>query len=94
MAATPALAAFPVFESGPDGVNGIGFNEKYCDRIFTPFQRLHGRAEYEGSGMGLAICLRIVERHGGKISVESAEGEGSRFTVILPARQGPARGED
>ncbi len=64
--------------------NGIGFDVKYLDRIFTPFQRLHGRSEYEGTGMGLAVCRRIVERHGGAITAESTPGEGTRFLVTLP----------
>lgn len=64
--------------------NGIGFDQKYLDRIFTPFQRLHGRDQYEGTGMGLAITRRIVERHGGSITARSAPGEGSRFIVRLP----------
>lgn len=64
--------------------NGIGFDEKYLDRIFTPFQRLHGRGIYEGTGMGLAICRKIVERHGGTITAQSHPGEGSTFIVTLP----------
>ncbi len=64
--------------------NGVGFEQKYADRIFAPFQRLHGRTEYEGTGMGLAIVRRIVERHGGTITAESTPGEGSRFVVTLP----------
>lgn len=67
--------------------NGIGFDTKYLDRIFTPFQRLHGRTEYEGTGMGLAVCRRIVERHGGTITAESAPGQGAKFTVVLPCYQ-------
>jgi signal transduction histidine kinase len=67
--------------------NGIGFDVKYLDRIFTPFQRLHGRTEYEGTGMGLAVCRRIAERHGGSITAESTPGEGSRFAVVLPMQQ-------
>jgi len=67
--------------------NGIGFDEKYLDRIFTPFQRLHGRGAYEGTGMGLAICRKIVERHGGTITARSAPGQGSTFVVTLPLRQ-------
>jgi PAS domain S-box-containing protein len=67
--------------------NGIGFEEKYLDRIFTPFQRLHGRGEYEGTGIGLAICRKIVERHGGQITARSAPGAGTTFVVTLPARQ-------
>jgi PAS domain S-box-containing protein len=72
--------------------NGIGFDMQYLDRIFKPFQRLHGRAEYEGSGMGLAICRRIVERHGGEITATSALGEGSTFIVTLPIYQ--SKGEN
>ena len=64
--------------------NGIGFDEKYRDRIFQVFQRLHGRNEYEGTGIGLAICRKIVERHGGTIAAYSTPGEGSRFVVTLP----------
>jgi signal transduction histidine kinase len=67
--------------------NGIGFDEKYLDRIFTPFQRLHPRGEYEGTGMGLAVCRRIVERHGGEITARSAPGEGTTFIVTLPLNQ-------
>jgi signal transduction histidine kinase len=67
--------------------DGIGFDMKYLDRIFTPFQRLHGRQEYEGTGMGLAVCRRIVERHGGTLTAESAPGQGARFLVTLPVRQ-------
>ena len=66
---------------------GIGFDEKYAERIFNPFQRLHGREEYEGSGMGLAICRKIVERHGGSIHAKSEKGKGAIFTVNLPLRQ-------
>ena len=64
--------------------NGIGFDPKYADRIFSPFKRLHGRSEYTGTGMGLAICNRIVERHHGDISVRSAPDEGTTFTILLP----------
>ncbi len=64
--------------------NGIGFNEKYLDRIFNVFQRLHGRSEYEGTGMGLAICRKIVERHHGKITAKSELGKGTSFIVTLP----------
>ncbi|MFB6249262.1 MAG: ATP-binding protein [Salinibacter sp.] len=64
--------------------NGIGFEESHTDRIFSPFKRLHGRDEYEGTGMGLAICRRIIERHGGDITAESTPGEGTTFTVLLP----------
>ena len=67
--------------------NGIGFQETYRDRIFEVFQRLHGRQEYEGTGMGLAICRKIVERHGGTITARSALGQGATFVVSLPVRQ-------
>lgn len=67
--------------------NGIGFDEIYLDRIFNVFQRLHGREEYEGTGMGLAICRKIVERHGGQITARSKPGEGSTFLVTLPRTQ-------
>jgi two-component system, NtrC family, sensor kinase len=67
--------------------NGIGFDEKYLDRIFTTFQRLHGRTEYEGTGIGLAVCRRIAERHNGSITAYSTVNEGSTFLVDLPVRQ-------
>jgi signal transduction histidine kinase len=66
--------------------NGIGFDEKYLDRIFLPFQRLHGHNEYKGSGMGLAICKKIVERHEGSITARSKPGQGTTFLITLPAR--------
>lgn len=66
--------------------NGIGFEEKYLDRIFTPFQRLHSRGEYEGTGMGLAVCRKIVERHGGHITARSTPGAGATFIVLLPLK--------
>ena len=64
--------------------NGIGFDEKYRTRIFAPFQRLHSRTAFEGTGMGLAISRRIVERHRGVITCASRVGEGSEFVVTLP----------
>lgn len=67
--------------------NGIGFDEKYLDRIFTVFQRLHGRNAYEGTGVGLAVCRRIVERHSGSITARSQLGRGTTFIVKLPANQ-------
>jgi len=67
--------------------DGIGFDEKYLDKIFIPFQRLHGRDEYEGVGMGLAICKKIVEHHGGTITARSTMGKGSTFIVTLPTTQ-------
>ncbi len=72
--------------------NGIGFEEKYLDRIFQLFQRLHGRGEYEGTGLGLAICRKIVERHGGTIAARSKPGQGATFLVTLPAH--PANQEE
>jgi light-regulated signal transduction histidine kinase (bacteriophytochrome) len=72
--------------------NGIGFDEKYLDRIFAVFQRLHGRGEYDGTGVGLAICQKIAERHGGSITAKSTPGQGAKFIVTLPVRQ-PRRGE-
>lgn len=69
--------------------NGIGFEEKYLDRIFTMFQRLHGRSEYEGTGVGLAICRKIAQRHGGDISARSRPGEGAAFLTALPLRPAP-----
>lgn len=67
--------------------NGIGFDEKYLDRIFNVFQRLHTRSEYEGTGMGLAICRKIVERHGGTITAKSMPCQGATFIVTLPIHQ-------
>ena len=72
--------------------NGIGFEEKYIDRIFSAFQRLHGRSEYEGVGMGLAICNRIAEQHRGSITAKSTPGRGSTFIVMLPVKQPSAAG--
>jgi light-regulated signal transduction histidine kinase (bacteriophytochrome) len=64
--------------------NGIGFDEQYLDKVFAVFQRLHGRSEYEGTGVGLAVCRRITDRHGGLITAQSKPGEGATFIVILP----------
>ena len=67
--------------------NGIGFEEKYLDRIFNVFQRLYNRNEYQGTGVGLAICRKIVERHGGSITAKSTPEEGATFIVTLPVKQ-------
>lgn len=65
--------------------NGIGFENEFAGKIFAIFQRLHGRSEYEGSGIGLAICKKIVEHHGGVIYASGIPGEGATFVIILPA---------
>lgn len=67
--------------------NGIGFEEIYSERIFQLFQRLHGKAEYPGSGIGLAICRRIADNHAGMIAATSQPGKGATFTIILPDSQ-------
>ena len=67
--------------------NGIGFDEQFTDQIFEVFKRLHGKETYAGSGIGLALCRRIVINHEGIIHVESQIGKGSIFHIILPAKQ-------
>jgi signal transduction histidine kinase len=70
--------------------NGVGFRGDLAPELFQPFRRLHSRAEFEGSGMGLAICRRIVDRHGGEISIRSQPEEGTTVSIKLPMRQDPA----
>ena len=67
--------------------NGIGIDRDYLEIVFIPFKRLYGDGEYEGTGIGLAICRKIVKRHGGTIHIESEPGKGSRFFVALPQKQ-------
>ncbi len=64
--------------------NGIGFDEKHKERIFKPFERLHGRSEYSGTGIGLAICKKVVELHDGELDVQSQVDSGTKFTVCFP----------
>jgi signal transduction histidine kinase len=79
-AAAPRLCEITVAD------NGIGFAQGYADRIFGIFQRLHGRSEYPGTGIGLATCRKILERHGGTITASGRPGEGAVFICTLPAR--------
>ena len=67
--------------------NGIGFNEKYMSNVFTLFKRLHTKDKYEGTGIGLAITKRIIEKHNGQIIAKSTEGKGSEFIIVLPVKQ-------
>jgi light-regulated signal transduction histidine kinase (bacteriophytochrome) len=71
--------------------NGIGFNERYLDRIFNIFQRLHDRKTYDGTGVGLAITKKIIDKHNGIITARSRENEGASFIVVLPVKQNHQR---
>ncbi|HEY0108264.1 MAG TPA: CHASE3 domain-containing protein [Fibrella sp.] len=83
----PGLSADQAYYQLSVADNGIGFNEKYLDRIFDIFQRLHARAKYEGTGIGLAICKRVVAYHNGYITARSREGVGTTFVIVLPENQ-------
>ncbi len=92
----PPLVSLQAKSSRLDGVacarltvtdNGIGFDAKYADRIFGPFQRLHGRGEYPGTGIGLSVCRKVVNRHGGNIQAIGTPGEGASFVIDLPLKQ-------
>ena len=67
--------------------NGIGFEQEYADQIFGTFTRLHSKDRYEGSGLGLALCKNIVERHRGTITAHGIPNEGATFEIILPVRR-------
>jgi PAS domain S-box-containing protein len=90
-----AAAAVPGWESKSNAElcqitvrdNGIGFDPKFGEQIFVVFQRLHNRSEYEGTGIGLAVCRKITDRHGGTLVAESSEGQGAAFIVTLPVNQ-------
>jgi signal transduction histidine kinase len=71
--------------------NGIGFDEMYIEKIFSMFQRLHGKAEYKGTGIGLSIAKKIIENHNGIITAKSKENEGSTFIIVLPVKQTAAQ---
>jgi signal transduction histidine kinase len=68
--------------------NGVGFDQQYAERIFSAFERLHSRADYDGTGIGLSIARKIVWRHGGDISATGMPGQGAKFTITLPTPNG------
>ncbi len=70
--------------------NGIGFESQYSQRIFRVFERLHGRGLYPGTGIGLSLCLKIAERHGGTVLAQSMPGQGSTFTVVMQSQRSEA----
>ena len=75
-----------VFTDGRSDFYGPAFEKEYAERVFLIFQRLHGKSEYPGSGVGLAICKKIVDQHGGSIRADATPGKGSIFTVFLPVQ--------
>jgi len=87
----PAVRVTAVVRSGTAEIgvadNGIGFDDKYASRIFRAFERLHARSDYPGTGIGLALCRKIVERHHGSIAASGTPGEGAVFTFSLPVDQ-------
>ena len=74
--------------------NGRGFDDQYAERIFRPFERLHGRSKFPGAGLGLAICRKIAERHGGTLTARGTPGEGAVLTLTLPPPRDRARAEN